>query len=198
MTACAVHLQELRVRTGTAISEDEMLLRAPLSVAVVIVMGCTPVAGLVSRPAAREHTVAIPRSVPSQTEFKAELVPLVPPLIGDSLAQLVTAPKGQLTIELQETEGFEYHLEIRGAAAATYVSGQLRRQLPDSTQQLVAVLFSDLALTGQFVQLRGTAPLTRGVSAAEINEALQLHPESFVVHVEAQPGRGGPLHGVLR
>jgi hypothetical protein len=123
---------------------------------------------------------------------------MVPPLVGDSLPELVTAPKGQLTIELEEGAGFEYHLEIRGAARATYVAGHLRRQRADSTQELVAVLFSDMVLTGQFVQLRGTAPLARGVTAAEIGDALRLHPESFVVHIESQPGRGGALHGVLR
>jgi hypothetical protein len=123
---------------------------------------------------------------------------MVPPLVGDSLAELVTAPKGQLTIELEEESGFEYHLEIRGAAGATYVAGHVRRQLPDSTHELVAVLFSDMVLTGQFVQLRGTAPLARGVAVAEVADALRRDPASFVVHIESRPGRGGALHGVLR
>lgn len=175
-----------------------MRFRTPLCLALMCATGCSSVTGLVSRPVTRELAVPVRRSVPAREDFKAQLVALAPGVPEDSERLSGPLPTARVHLQLTEDETFEYQVRIKNAIGITYVNGQLHRRLPDGSSQLVATLFSDVALSGPSIQLRGTASVARGVPAAEICEALRSHPEAFIVQIDPQAGQRGQLHGVLR
>ncbi|HSA55796.1 MAG TPA: hypothetical protein VLE53_08825 [Gemmatimonadaceae bacterium] len=175
--------------------------RAPLSlasIALIAVTGCSSLHGLLSRPVVREATVPVRRAAPAREDFKAQLVAVAPGVLNDSERETWPLPTARVHLQLTEDETFEYQVRIKNAVGVTYVSGQLHRRLPDGSNELVATLFSDVALSGPSVQLRGTASVARGVPAAEICDALRSSPESFIVQIDPQAGQRGQLHGVLR
>lgn len=175
-----------------------VLFRAPLCIALICATGCSSVAALLSRPVTRELAVPVRPSVPAREDFKAQLVAIAPGVVNDSIGLSGPLPSARVHLQLTEEESFEYQIRIKNAIGITYVSGQLHRRLPDGSNELVATLFSDVALSGPSVQLRGTASVTRGVSASEICDALRSNPESFTVQIDPQNGQRGQLHGVLR
>lgn len=175
-----------------------LLFRAPLCLALVCVTGCSSVTGLLTRPVARGLAVPVRSAVPARDDFKAQLVAIAPGVPEDSERLSGPLPTARVHLQLTEEETFEYQIRIKDAIGITYVSGQLHRRLPDGSNQLVATLFSDVALSGPSVQLRGTASVARGLLAAEICDALRSHPESFIVQIDPQNGQRGQLHGVLR
>ena len=175
-----------------------VLFRAPLCLALICATGCSSVTGLLSRPATREMAVPVHLSVPAREDFKAQLVAVAPGLPEDSQRLSGPLPTARVHLQLTEDETFEYQVRIKNAIGITYVSGQLHRRLADGSNDVVATLFSGVALSGPSVQLRGTASVVRGVSAAEICDALRSDPESFTVQIDPQDGQRGQLHGVLR
>lgn len=174
-----------------------MLFRTPLCLALLCASGCSSAAGLLSRPVTRELAIPVRRPVPAREDFKAQLFAVAPGVPQDSERFSGSLPTARVHLLLTETETFEYQVRIKNAIGVTYVSGQLHRQLADGSSQLVATLFSDVALSGPSVQLRGTASVARGLPVSEICDALRRHPESFIVQIDPQDGQRGQLHGVL-
>lgn len=121
---------------------------------------------------------------------------------GDSLPS--TTPSvgsqayGTVRIVVNDDDSFEYLATIYNPGEEAFTGAYLRRSGGTPSNDVVATLFSDVALRSRYIQLRGTVSLPRGVSAEALSEELREHPRSFAVsvHTAADPARGairGPI-----
>lgn len=108
---------------------------------------------------------------------------------GDSIPS--TAPTlgsqawGTVRIVVNDDDSFEYLATIYNPMEEAFTGAFLQRGGGALRDDVVATLFSDVALRSRYIQLRGTISIPRGVSAGVLAEELREHPRSFAVSVHS-------------
>jgi hypothetical protein len=92
----------------------------------------------------------------------------------------------------------EYQLTIANADHEAFGSGYLYRGSAGSAGERVATLFTDLSLTGPFVQLRGTASMDARMTTPDLLSRMRQWPDSFEVRVVPTERSRVSLRGPLR
>lgn len=178
-----------------------MHLRSFLIVGLLCGAGCAPFARLQARaPASESGPFAVPSSVPAdRTEFLADLG-----ILGPAATTASDAPtdsgrlSGRVRIIVHPNDTFEYQLTILNADSVTFRTGEVYRASADVWGDPVATLFSEVSLTGPYVQLRGTGQVARTLRATVLLEEMREVPGDFVVRVRGESGRPVILAGPLR
>lgn len=150
--------------------------RALCSCLGLLAMGCT-------LPQQRSSIAIVPNGsaiVPASRMRSAFDVRLVPK--GQS--PTATGGVGRVTISARPDEVLEYSLQIDNRARDTYTQATLLRVTPDSTSDVVAVLFADVMLRGPRISVRGTASLMRTAAPEVLLAELRGHMGEYVVQVE--------------
>jgi hypothetical protein len=170
-----------------------------IAATIVLLLAATGCASY-SAPRAANRVDVRPPVHSSRTSFTAELVPAdtVRPGDGGSMAAAASGPSGRVRVVLLDDGMVEYQLSLRLTGSTTYVAGHLLRPDADSLNRVVATLFSDVTLSGRYVQLRGRGTLSRTLRPAELMDDIRLNPGSFVVRIEPRPGLAPELRGTLK
>lgn len=178
-----------------------MRLRAFVIIGLLGSGGCAPFVTLQTRaPSLEDGPFAVPATSPTdRTEFLADLGPL---RTAATAAPDSSADSGQLSgrvrIVVHPDDTFEYQLTILNADHVTFSTGEVYRASADVWGDPVATLFSEVSLTGPYVQLRGTGQVARTLRASALLEEMREVPGEFVVRIRAESGRPVVLAGSLR
>jgi hypothetical protein len=111
------------------------------------------------------------------------------PMAGGSQAY------GTVRIVVNDDDSFEYLATIYNPGNEAFTAAYLRRGSRAEGEDLVATLFSDVALRSRYIQLRGTVSVARGTSAGVLAEELREHPREFAISVHSS---GAPSRAVIR
>ena len=119
-------------------------------------------------------------------------LPSTTPTVGGSQAY------GTVRIVVNDDDTFEYLATIYNQQSEAFTGAYLRRGGGAEGDDLVATLFSDVALRSRYIQLRGTVSVARGTSAGALAEELREHPREFAisVHSSGVPSRAA-IRGVI-
>ncbi len=90
---------------------------------------------------------------------------------------------GTVRIVVNDDDSFEYLATIYNPMEEAFSGAFLQRGGGAPGDDVVATLFSDVALRSRYIQLRGTMSLPRGTSAGVLAEELREHPRAFAVSV---------------
>jgi hypothetical protein len=170
--------------------------RIAIAIAIAAATGCA------SHPAQRaaSRVDVRPPIRATRASFTAELAPADTLRQGDggSVGTAADGPSGRVRVVLLDDGQVEYELTLRLPRNTTYVAGHLLRPGADTLNQVVATLFSDVTLSGRYVQLRGRGTFARTVRPAVLMDDIRLNPSGFVVRIEPRAGLSPELRGTLK
>jgi hypothetical protein len=114
----------------------------------------------------------------------------------------VTSPprrrsSGTLIIVIGPDSSLEYRLTVYNDDRRTYRSARIYSGDPLDGGTVVATLFSDLSLTGRYIQVRGTATLPSSADLGEVVSRLRQHPDEFTFRLEPRVPAAGALTGTI-
>ncbi len=137
-------------------------------------------------------TPSVRRVYTSHLSAGDSLLPSVVPTIGGSQAW------GTVRIVVHDDDTFEYLATIYNPVGEAFTGAFLRRGAGTGSEDIVATLFSDVALRSRYIQLRGTISVSRGVRAGVLAEELREDPHGFAISVNTAttPGRGA-IRGLI-
>lgn len=120
-----------------------------------------------------------------------------------TLASLAPAARmseawGTVRIVVKEDDTLEYLATIYNPRGETFSRAYLRRGGAGEGGEIMATLFTDVALRNPYIQVRGTISVSRELTAEELAEELREHPRAFAVSVHT-PGAvtAGAIRGIV-
>lgn len=140
---------------------------------------------------ASAHGVTPVRRVFTSRLSAGDSLPSTTPTVGSQAY-------GTVRIVVNDDDSFEYLATIYNPMEEAFTGAFLRRAGGALGDDVVATLFSDVALRSRYIQLRGTVSLPRGGSAEELAEELREHPRTFAVSVHSASASGrGAIRGTI-
>ncbi|MEP7384629.1 MAG: CHRD domain-containing protein [Gemmatimonadota bacterium] len=159
----------------------------------IVVAPCTACASMATQArVARSVAIVEARGTPSMRRVFTShlsggdsLLPSIVPTIGGSRAW------GTVRIVVNDDDSFEYLATIYNPVGEAFTGAVLCRGADIGSEDVVATLFSDVALRSRYIQLRGTVSVARGVNAGVLAEELREDPRGFAISVNTatKPGR---------
>lgn len=105
---------------------------------------------------------------------------------------------GTVRIVVKEDDTLEYLATIYNPRGETFSSAYLRRGGEGEGGEIIATLFTDVALRSPYIQVRGTISVSRESKAEALAEELRERPRAFAVSVHT-PGAVtvGAIRGIV-
>lgn len=105
---------------------------------------------------------------------------------------------GTVRIVVRDDDTLEYLATIYNPRGETFTSAFIRRGGANEGGEILATLFSDVALRTPYIQVRGTISVSRESSAEALAEELREHPRSLAVSVHAPASTAaGTIRGIV-
>ena len=141
----------------------------------------------------------IPYAV-ERSAFSAALAAAPPVATGSARgsAAVTRVPSGTLHLTFRRDDVLEYQLTIANADHEAFGSGYLYRAGGSATEVRVATLFTDLSLSGPYVQLRGTGIVETPLTMPDLLSRIRQWPDSFSIRVVPVEHSREALSGHLR
>lgn len=105
---------------------------------------------------------------------------------------------GTVRIVVKDDDTLEYLATIYNPSGETFTCAYLRRDGAAARGDILATLFSDVALRNPYIQVRGTISVARDMNAETLADELRERPGSFTVSVHTSGGVAtGAIRGVV-
>lgn len=104
---------------------------------------------------------------------------------------------GTVRLVVNDDDSFEYLITIYNPAGQTFTGAYLVRKHPDQHGAAVATLFTEVSLSDQYLQLRGTVSVNRDRRNAVLAEEIRERPGDFLVSVASRAVPNGAIVGTV-
>ena len=145
-------------------------------------------------PASRESVRPTSPAPSARMTFTADLAPSLPQG-ADSVPPAAGAPSGSVRLTFGDDASLTYTLTVQNAIGVTYTGAWIFASAGGAKR--LAILATDVVLTGPYVQLRGTGVVPGQSSGQDLLESIRARPADFEVRLQpAAPGTvvlRGPL-----